>query len=201
MDGNVVIKNASELVTCSGLTAKTGRAMSDLAVINGGAVVIENGVITAVGRTDDVYPGPQPLGLRGDRRDRQGGAAGFHRLPYAFPLLRGTGRMSSRGVLPASPIWRSWSGAAASAGRVEATRLATKDELIARAQSGSTACSLSASRPAKGKSGYGLDHDDGDKAASGDGGARRRPPDRHVPDLPRRPRRAERIQGRSATGT
>ena len=57
MDGNVVIKNASELVTCSGQTAKTGRAMSDLAVINGGAVSIENGVITRVGRTDEVIRG------------------------------------------------------------------------------------------------------------------------------------------------
>jgi len=46
MKGNIIIKNASQLVTCSGFKARQGRAMSDLHVIDDGAVVIENGVIT-----------------------------------------------------------------------------------------------------------------------------------------------------------
>jgi imidazolonepropionase len=54
MKGNMIIKNASQLVTCSGFNAKQGRAMSDLHVIDDGAVVIENGVITAVGKTREV---------------------------------------------------------------------------------------------------------------------------------------------------
>jgi imidazolonepropionase len=37
--GNILIKNASEVVTCSGFKAKTGRVMSDLKTILGGAVV------------------------------------------------------------------------------------------------------------------------------------------------------------------
>ena len=53
-DGNIIIKNASQLVTCSGISAKQGKAMSDLHIIDKGAVVIENGIITVVGKTDDV---------------------------------------------------------------------------------------------------------------------------------------------------
>ena len=54
MKGNMIIKNASQLVTCSGFKAKQGKAMSDLHVIDDGAVVIENGIITAVGKTREV---------------------------------------------------------------------------------------------------------------------------------------------------
>jgi len=54
MKGSIIIKNASQLVTCSGFKAKQGKAMSDLHVIDDGAVVIENGVITAVGKTKEV---------------------------------------------------------------------------------------------------------------------------------------------------
>lgn len=50
----MIIKNASQLVTCSGFKARQGKAMSDLHIIDDGAVVIENGVITAVGTTSEV---------------------------------------------------------------------------------------------------------------------------------------------------
>lgn len=54
MKGCMIIKNASQLVTCSGFKARQGKAMSDLHIIYDGAVVIENGVITAVGKTREV---------------------------------------------------------------------------------------------------------------------------------------------------
>jgi imidazolonepropionase len=54
MPGNLIIKNAAELVTCSGFTAKCGKAMSDLNLIADGAVVIEEGKISRVGLTADV---------------------------------------------------------------------------------------------------------------------------------------------------
>jgi imidazolonepropionase len=53
MNKNIIIKNASQLVTCSGFKAKRGMAMSDLQIINDGAVVIEQGIIRAVGKTRD----------------------------------------------------------------------------------------------------------------------------------------------------
>ena len=54
MNGNLIIRNATELVTCGGRAARTGPAMMDLSVIADGAVVIENGTITRVGPTRDV---------------------------------------------------------------------------------------------------------------------------------------------------
>jgi imidazolonepropionase len=52
--GSMIIKNAAELVTCSGFKVKSGKEMSDLHIINDGAVVIEDGIIKFVGTTDEV---------------------------------------------------------------------------------------------------------------------------------------------------
>jgi len=57
MNGNILIKNSSQLVTCSGFKARQGKDMSDLKIINNGAVVIEKGIIKAVGKTDDILAG------------------------------------------------------------------------------------------------------------------------------------------------
>ena len=51
---NILIKNANELVTCSGFKAKQGTEMSQLNIIENGAVVIEDGIIKAVGKTREV---------------------------------------------------------------------------------------------------------------------------------------------------
>jgi imidazolonepropionase len=62
MNGNLIVKNASELVTCSGFTAKKGIEMSDLKIIPDGAVVIKEGVIEAVGPTRDILSGLEKNG-------------------------------------------------------------------------------------------------------------------------------------------
>jgi len=54
MRGNLIIKNAAQLVTCSGFKAKQGKEMSNLHVIENGALVIENGTIRSVGKTEDI---------------------------------------------------------------------------------------------------------------------------------------------------
>ena len=51
---NLIIKNASEVVTCSGFSSKKGEEMNDLKIIYDGAVVIEDGIIKMVGTTDEV---------------------------------------------------------------------------------------------------------------------------------------------------
>lgn len=70
MNGNLIIKNAAQVVTCSGFAAKKGAAMSELAVIEDGAVIVENGKITKAGKTDEVLAdmdesGFQVLNARG----------------------------------------------------------------------------------------------------------------------------------------
>jgi imidazolonepropionase len=57
MPGNLIIKNAAQLVTCSGFKAKQGKEMSNLHVIENGALVIENGTIRSVGKTNDILNG------------------------------------------------------------------------------------------------------------------------------------------------
>ena len=54
MNGNLIVKNASELVTCSGFAAKRGAEMSDLKIIPDGAVVVKEGIIEAVGPTQSI---------------------------------------------------------------------------------------------------------------------------------------------------
>jgi len=54
--GNVLIKNAAQLVTCSGFSAKKGREMSDLHVIENGTVVVTDGKISFVGKVDEKIP-------------------------------------------------------------------------------------------------------------------------------------------------
>ena len=51
---DILIKNASEVVTCSGFKAKIGKEMSDLKIIPNGSVVIEGGIIKAVGKSDKI---------------------------------------------------------------------------------------------------------------------------------------------------
>ena len=54
MNGNIIIKHASEVVTPRGFKAKKGREMAELAVIRDGAVVMEEGRILMVGRTSEL---------------------------------------------------------------------------------------------------------------------------------------------------
>ncbi len=48
----LIIKNASDLVTCKGKVPKHGKDMSDIGLINNGCVVIENDIIVDVGSRD-----------------------------------------------------------------------------------------------------------------------------------------------------
>ncbi|SDL11125.1 imidazolonepropionase [Natronincola ferrireducens] len=52
--GSLLIKNAAELVTCRGFQAKKGKEMSELHIIANGAVVVEEGIIKAVGTTEEI---------------------------------------------------------------------------------------------------------------------------------------------------
>lgn len=55
MEGNkLLIRNASQVITCSGFAAKKGVEMSDLGILKDGAVVVSDGVITHVGPTNEI---------------------------------------------------------------------------------------------------------------------------------------------------
>lgn len=52
----IVVRNISQLVTCSGFAAKKGKAMNELGIIEDGAVAMSGGLITHVGKTKEVLP-------------------------------------------------------------------------------------------------------------------------------------------------
>ena len=59
MIGNVIIKNAAQLVTCAGAgDRRKGRAMSDVGVVENGTVVITDGVIVYAGSSVDAPADP-----------------------------------------------------------------------------------------------------------------------------------------------
>jgi len=53
-EDRILIRDAAQIVTCSGFAAKKGAEMSELYIINNGAVAIEKGIITHVGTTEKV---------------------------------------------------------------------------------------------------------------------------------------------------
>ena len=53
----LLIKNAAELITCSGQAPKKGAAMAELGSIADGALLIEDGIICRVGATHEVLDG------------------------------------------------------------------------------------------------------------------------------------------------
>lgn len=54
MSGNLFVKNASQLITCSGFSPKRGKEMGDIGVIEDGAILVQGGKIQAVGKTDEI---------------------------------------------------------------------------------------------------------------------------------------------------
>ncbi|MHC4182322.1 MAG: imidazolonepropionase [Planctomycetota bacterium] len=156
MKGSVIIKNASQLVTCSGFKAKQGKAMSDLHVIDDGAVVIEDGVITAVGKTGEVLTKFEETGSK--TIDATGKAvlpgfvdshthfvfAGYRAEEFSW-RLRGESYME---------IMNRGGGIAST---VRATREASREDLIESGRKRLDSMLSFGVTTVEGKSGYGLD--------------------------------------------
>lgn len=158
MNKNIIIKNASQLVTCSGYKAKRGKDMSDLHIINDGAVVIEQGIIRAVGKTGGIisdFDESRFLVI-----DARGKAVlpgfvdshthfvfGGYRAEEFSWRLRGDSYMQilerGGGIL----------------NTVLATRESKKDELIKAGKKRLDSMLSFGVTTVEGKSGYGLDHD------------------------------------------
>lgn len=156
--GNLIIKNANEVVTCSGFKAKHGKEMSDLHVINDGAIVIENGVIKEVGKTEEIikkydqskYEVIDASGkavLPGFVDSHTHFVFGGYRAEEFSWRLRGDSYMS---------IMERGGGIV---NTVEATRNATKEELYNEGIKRLNSMLSFGVTTVEGKSGYGLDFD------------------------------------------
>ena len=162
MNGNTIIKNASQLVTCSGFKAKQGKEMSELHIIDDGAVVIEEGIIKVVGKTEDVLSGIDDADLNiaeFDIIDAAGKAvlpgfvdshthfvfSGYRADEFSW-RLRGDSYME---------IMKRGGGIF---NTVKATRAANKEELIKTGLKRLDSMVSFGVTTVEGKSGYGLDH-------------------------------------------
>lgn len=158
MGGDLIVRNARELVTVSGFASKKGPAMTELGVIRDGAVVIEKGVITRVGPTEDVLVGLD-LG-RYSVIDASGKAVlpGFvdahtHLVFGGYRAEEFSYRLQGMSYME---IMQRGGGIASS---VEATRSASKDELVASGRKRLDRMLSFGVTTVEGKSGYGLDRD------------------------------------------
>jgi len=163
MSGNIIIKNAHQLVTCSGFGAKQGKAMSNLDIIDDGAVVITNGVITAVGKTPDIWPQVEASGhalSEFDVLDARGKAVlpGFvdshtHFVFAGYRAEEFSWRLSGASYME---IMQRGGGIV---NTVKATRETSKEELIELGKNRLDSMLSFGVTTVEGKSGYGLDHD------------------------------------------
>ncbi|AKL96698.1 imidazolonepropionase HutI [Clostridium aceticum] len=156
--GNLLIKNAAELVTCSGFRAKKGKEMSDLQIILDGAVVIEEGIIKAVGKTEEILKQYSEENYEVIDASNKAVLPGFvdshtHFLFGGYRAEEFSWRLRGDSYMD---IMERGGGILSS---VKATKEATKEELFESAMK-RLDCMLSFGvTTVEGKSGYGLDYD------------------------------------------
>ena len=158
MNGNLIIKNAAELVTCSGFSAKHGKEMDNLGIIPHGALVIENGIISRVGSTGDVTAGLDTTGFDVIDASDMAVLPGFvdshtHFVFGGYRAEEFSWRLQGMSYMD---IMAQGGGIAST---VEATRKSTKEELIALGKKRLDSMLAFGVTTVEGKSGYGLDYD------------------------------------------
>lgn len=155
---NLIIKNAAQVVTCSGKTAKRGQEMNELSVIENGAVIIENGLIAAVGPGDALLAAHDAQGY--DVIDASGKAVlpGFvdSHTHFAFGGYRPEEYSWRLKGMPYMEIMQRGGGIVNTMG---ATRRAGKPELLELGKKRLDAMLSMGVTTVEGKSGYGLDRE------------------------------------------
>lgn len=156
--GNLIIKDAAELITCSSFEAKKGQEMSRLDIIYDGTLVIEKGIITGAGKAEEVLSGLDLSSF--DIIEAAGKAVlpgfidphthfvfGGYRAEEFSWRLRGDSYME---------IMKRGGGIVNS---VRATRKASRDELIVSGKKRLDSMLSFGVTTVEGKSGYGLDRE------------------------------------------
>ncbi len=158
MNGNLLIKNAAQLVTCSGSEAKQGHQMSDLHVIEDGAVLVEAGIITKVGKTETVLSGVDKKTVAIVDAKNKAVLPGFvdshtHFIFGGYRADEFSWRLADQSYME---IMKQGGGILST---VRATREATKEELIEAGRKRLDSMLSFGVTTVEGKSGYGLDFD------------------------------------------
>ena len=158
MNGNLIIKNAAQAVTCSGFKARKGREMSDLAIVENAAVIIEKGRIKAVGNSSKLLENFNPHGFEVIDASGKAVLPGFVDSHTHFVF---------GGYRPDEFAWRLrgdsymeiMNRGGGIANTVKATRNASREELMAAARNRLNSMLSLGVTTVEGKSGYGLEPD------------------------------------------
>jgi len=158
MNGNIIIKNSPQLVTCSGFKARQGKDMSDLKIISDGAVVIEGGMIKAVGKTGDILHEFDETNFKVIDAVGKAVLPGFvdSHTHFVFGGYRADEFVWRLGGASYMEIMERGGGIV---NTVIATREAKKDELIKAGRKRLDSMLSFGVTTVEGKSGYGLDYD------------------------------------------
>jgi imidazolonepropionase len=158
MNGNIIIRNAAQVVTPSGFEARKGREMAELTVIHDGTVVIEGGLIAMVGRTSELPAHSDPKTF--DTIDARGKAVlpGFvdshtHFIFGGYRAEEFSWRLNGMGYMD---IMARGGGIVST---VSATREASLAELVDSGRKRLDSMLSFGVTTVEGKSGYGLDRD------------------------------------------
>lgn len=156
MDGNLIIENASEIVTCSGFKAKRGCEMSDLGIIHNSMIVIENGCFTAIGDPNKILSGINRNNYASIDAHGQSVLPGFvdshtHFVFGGYRAEEFSWRLQGESYME---IMDKGGGIHAT---VSATRKSSKKELIETGKSRLNSMLSFGVTTVEGKSGYGLD--------------------------------------------
>jgi imidazolonepropionase len=154
----LLIKNASELVTCKGFTARAGRRMAELDIIENGALAVEDGVITHVGTTEAVCAAIQPETYAVIDAAGKAVLPGFID-PHTHFIFGGYRPDEYRWRLEGASYMEIMQRGGGIANTVRATRKADRHELLQLGRRRLDAMLAMGVTTVEGKSGYGLDLD------------------------------------------
>ncbi len=158
MNRNLIIKDAAELVTVSGYAAKKGKEMSSLNVIHNGSLVIENGIITRIGKTDDVLDGLETSRFVVIDAKGKSVLPGFID-PHTHFIFAGYRAYEFSWHLSGISYMEIMKRGGGIKNSVSETRKATLDELINLGKHRLDSMLSMGMTTIEGKSGYGLDYD------------------------------------------
>ena len=158
MNNNLIIKNASQLVTCSGFRAKHGKEMSDLWIIENGALIIEDGLIKSVGESSLILNSFDTTGF--DIIDAEGKAVlpGFVDSHTHF-VFGGYREKEFSWRLHGDSYMDIMNKGGGIHSTVRATKKASKEYLVSTGLARLDTMASFGITTVEGKSGYGLDHD------------------------------------------
>ncbi|AVP53912.1 imidazolonepropionase [Clostridium tetani] len=156
--GNVIIKNASQVITCSGFEGKFGKDMNNINVIENATVVVEDGIIKEIGSLEDILKKYNEKHFEIVDASNKAVLPGFvdshtHFVFGGFRAEEFSWRLNGESYMD---IMNKGGGIVNS---VRGTREATEDELYESAKKRLDSMIHFGVTTVEGKSGYGLDYE------------------------------------------